>query len=64
MKMRKVFKYKCKYFGKYLNTNTNTFENQKMYLNTNTNTVFANTNTNIFVFEHKPAIHPFRCTLL
>ena len=42
----KVFKYKYKYFLKYLNTNTNTYFS--MYLNTNTITFgkYLNTNTN------------------
>ena len=43
---KQVFKYKYKYFLKYLNTNTNTYFS--MYLNTNTNTFekYLNTNTN------------------
>ena len=40
----KVFKYKYKYFLKYLNTNTNTYFS--VYLNTNTFGKYLNTNTN------------------
>ena len=52
----KVFKYKYKYFLKYLNTNTYF----SMYLNTNTNTFgkYLNTNTYVFVqFKHDKTVY-------